>query len=189
MGVIGTRERVMRFSVSLLVIAVVAPACVHPASVMDGASDASVVKVTGPVVVGFFPAIGATLNPDLTAADKSGLNFAKDHFTWALDNLRACLGSRGIQVREVYADEIIIENQGTVDRFALDQSSKESIGCYIVAPGRAPSIQRATLGTSSLILACQSLASVYFEIPECCPKGATCCGDGTYRSEGSPCDG
>ena len=176
-------------SPALILTCTVIMGCVHAHSSGEPQTKSSVVVVRRPIIIGFFPAVGATLGPDLTAPDQSGLLSAMDHFTWALDNVRACLESKGVLVREVYADQLVVRNRRVVERLELSEGDNDSIGCYIVAPGRSPAVVRATQGASSLVLACQVQAAVYFSIPECCPEGVTCCLDGSYRLDKTGCDG
>jgi len=170
-----------------LLVAMMSAKCAHPRTTTDIVQDPNAIKVSGPLVVGFFPASGASLGEFNGSDEDSPLVAAKDHLKWALDNVKTCMGSKGVEVREVYANRLSVDNQGKADSFDLIESSGESIGCYIVAPGRAPAIVRAGDESTSLVLACQASASVYFSMPECCPEGLVCCPDGTWRSQGTSC--
>lgn len=128
--------------------------------------------------------------PDLLEAQaeiEPGLQSALEHFGYAIAATDKCLRPHGIPVDAVYANEIVFEDGGR--RFVVDLggSTNESMGCAFVAPGRAPTIVRATAGPSSLVSLCPATAASYFSIPACCPEGWQCCSDGTVVDVDLPC--
>ena len=142
--------------------------------------DLRVVSVGAPIAIGFFPLVPPTEMSE-------GIESAAEHFSFAISDLSSCLEPSGIQVEVVESKSLLIDNPGNRDVVDLSALSNESIGCYLVAPGRQPMIVRADTGASSLVIRCPSAAAVYFNVPECCPQGWTCCPDGSPIDEGSEC--
>jgi hypothetical protein len=150
----------------------------------DNGQQTEVIEVDGPLLVGFFPVV--------TGAGTTGngaVESALEHFDWALETARQCLQSTGVNVREVHAQVVVVHNRGSRDQLSLAGTGNDSIGCYLVAPGRQAHIVRASAGPSSLIVLCPAAASVYFDVPQCCPDGFRCCPDGSVRDESIECDG
>jgi len=140
------------------------------------------IRVERELVVGFFPRVA-----DEQVEASEGLQSALAHFGYALSDTSKCLAARGIEVRAVYADEIVFEDEGRWAALDLRVVSNETIGCAFVAPHREAQFVRASVGPSALTLRCPAAASVYFSIPECCPDGFTCCADGTLLAEEVSC--
>ena len=63
---------------------------------------------------------------------------ALEHFSYALSDTSRCLKARGIEVRAVYADEIVFEDGDRRTKLDLREISNETIGCAFVAPGKTP---------------------------------------------------
>lgn len=138
----------------------------------------AVVEVRAPMVVGFFPALsGKALGSD------QGTASALDHFYQALADTAECLEPAGVEVRGVLADRIVFRDGRKESELPLVAGSNESVGCYLVAPGREPQIVRAKAGPSSLIILCPAVSSMYFEAPSCCPAGFTCSPEGLTVGE------
>ena len=161
--------------VLLLAAGVLACACV-------AAKGTRVVSVRSPVAIGFFPIVADEDRDE-------GVDSAAEHFTYAVSDMTKCLQKKGIPVQVVEARNVVIENGGKRSVLDLTSVSNESIGCYLVAPNRKPMIVRATAGASSLMVLCPSAASVYFNVPDCCPSGWRCCPDGGVVDEAYECPG
>ena len=143
-------------------------------------SESTVISVRAPIAIGFFPLVSPT-------EVSEGVELAAEHFSYAISDLSSCLDPSGIAVEIVEAKVLVVDNGGNRDIIDLAARSNESIGCYLVAPGRQPMIVRAEGGASSLTIRCPSAAAVYFEVPDCCPEGFICCPDGNPVYDGSEC--
>lgn len=147
---------------------------------LDAGPDSRVVSVGAPIAIGFFPLVDPV-------EWSEGVESAAEHFSFAIDDLATCLEASDVAVEIVEARELLIDNLGERDVVDISAISNDSIGCYLAAPGRPPMIVRAGNGASSLTIRCPSAAAVYFDVPECCPEGFTCCPEGTPIGEGSEC--
>jgi hypothetical protein len=173
--------------IALLVLAAGALACASAgkttaSGVVETARDARVILVRSPLAIGFFPIV-----TDENRGED--VDSAAEHFTYAVGDMARCLQPKGIPVQIIEAKSMVIENGAARSALNLAPVSNESIGCYLVAPNREPMIVRAIAGASSLMALCPSAASVYFNVPECCPSGWRCCPDGTAVDESYECAG
>lgn len=147
------------------------------------ARQVEVIEVDEPLLIGFFPVVPAEARGDAAVAS------ALEHLAWVMAEAEECLRSAHVEVREVHARALVFENQGTRDELHLDSLSNDSMGCYLVAPGRPAQIVRASAGPSSLLVLCPAAAASYFDVPGCCPDGFLCCPDGRLNIEGYECNG
>jgi hypothetical protein len=153
-------------------------------SLATGCVQIQVIEVTGPMVIGFFPDVSdQEIEADL------GIAAALDHFSIALENTAACLEGTDVAVRAMFGDRLVVMNGQRRDERPVGwEKTGEGIGCYLVAPGREPMIMDAGVAPSSLALHCPSAASVYFDLPQCCPDGWRCCPDGTVVGTETTCE-
>jgi hypothetical protein len=135
------------------------------------------------MVVGFFP-----LSSDEELRENEGLASALDHLSFAMNRTRTCLETMDVPVRLIRANEIVFNDHGQHTNLFLRDNTNNSIGCYLVAPNHVPKIVRGT-GASFLQDLCPAAAAIYFDAPQCCPEGLTCCPDGSLRDHGASCDG
>jgi hypothetical protein len=167
----------------------VATSIAIPASAEPGNEPSSkparkeaVVQITAPVLFGFFPPVS-----DAELDSNEGLASALEHFEWALEKSQGCLAGKGVEVRAVYADRVTIENREAREHLEVGGTSRDDIGCYLAAPGRSARVVRATMGPSFLVSGCPAAASLYFSVPECCPRGMRCCPSGNVIDEEFTC--
>jgi hypothetical protein len=156
----------------------------HAKSQGEQTSATQVIEVHGPMAVGFFPIV---TQAGVDADDE--VRSALEHFGCAIEDMTKCLRPKGIPVQAVQAEAVIFNDGDRRRQLSLWKISNESVGCYLIEPGRDPKIVRATAGPSSLVVLCPAAASMYFDIPECCPQGFRCCPDGSVVDEAYPCDG
>jgi len=158
----------------------------RPGTIGDSSNgqQTETIEVRRPLLIGFFPTITG-----VDAGGSTAQASALEHFAWAMETARRCLESTQVEVLEIHAQVVVVQDQDRRDQLSLIGTGTETIGCYLVTPGRQAQVIRATAGPSSLIVLCAAAASVYFDVPQCCPEGFRCCADGSVKDETVPCDG
>ncbi|HEU4629750.1 MAG TPA: hypothetical protein VFS08_08380 [Gemmatimonadaceae bacterium] len=95
------------------------------------APDSTVVVVTGPTFVGYFPPVSeAALETDVD------LNTVLDDFGWHLSTATDSLQAQGYTVEVRFADTLYFRSEARRWHFIPPDSAR--VGYYLVAPGRAP---------------------------------------------------
>ena len=117
------------------------------------------VAVAGPMAIGFYPPVS-----DAEIEEDPGTREGLAHLEFALSDVAKCLKSQGVSVRAELARILVLRVGDTVHRIDLPH---ESVGAYLVVPGREPRVVYATAGPSSLQVLLPNAAAEYFHAPNC----------------------
>ena len=137
----------------------------------DGGADTGGVRVpvTGPLVVGFFPAVTGGTRPDDPAVIQSdqGSGDAVAHLQLALAQVKRCLGELPVTVRLAATRRIQLEDGGKVTTLLIPPDPAREIGAVLVRPGAEPLVVDGREGRSTLTLRLTEAAAAYFDAPAC----------------------
>jgi hypothetical protein len=120
------------------------------------------VHVKRPMIVAFLPSEVARLRDTEVGASE-----AAAHVEFALADTRSCLKRVRVETRVVFAEELIIQQDGRSRRVKIPTDAGKTVGAYLLAPGRQPCVVYATAGPSSLTLLLPAAAGQYFDVPAC----------------------
>ncbi len=123
-----------------------------------------VVPLTGPRLVGFFPAVTQR------EIDKDqGLSEGLNHLKWAMDDTLKCLRQSGIKAEAqiIFGRSFVVMRDGKRKRITPPGSQPEEIGVYLLSPGKEPVAITAAVGPSALIMMVPDAAAGFFGAPAC----------------------
>jgi hypothetical protein len=123
------------------------------------------VKLEGPLLVGFFPPVTQKELDDPMSGAAEGMA----HVRFALEDALKCLQASGISAKATFvvARSIIIDEGTNSRRHNLPTSWSQSVGVYLLNPGKPDRAVYAEDGPSSLVVLAPTAAGEYFNAPKC----------------------
>jgi len=123
----------------------------------------SVVRITGPTVIGFFPPVSQADLDDYATGASSGVS----HVRFALSDTAKCLREIKPVVHFVFARSVTLDVRGKRTTVEIPPAPQRSYGAILVAPDRKPRVVHTELGPSALAIALPQAAEEYFGVKAC----------------------
>lgn len=120
------------------------------------------IRVSGPMIVGFFPPIS-----DQELQSEPGARAGVAHFEFALTDVAACLKGRGVVVKGERVGTLILKYENKVERIKLPTDWPRAVGAYLLDPQQSPKVVYASAGPSSLAFLLPNAAADYFGVSKC----------------------
>jgi hypothetical protein len=120
------------------------------------------IRITGPMIVGFFPPVS-----DEELESDPGARAGVAHLKFALSDVAACLKGRGVVVKDKRARALIFKYDGKVERIKLPTDWPRAVGAYLLDPKKPPRVVYASAGPSSLGFLLPNAAADYFGASKC----------------------
>jgi hypothetical protein len=124
----------------------------------------AVIHVTKPMIVGFFPP-----STDAALQTDNGTIEGMAHLSFAIEDALKCILDSGKRVEAtiIMASSLVIEQNSERRRIRLSRRWPESVGAYLLAPGKRP---RAVVASNYPSLLGETLlpeAAAYFMADKC----------------------